>query len=119
MLWWDKRQFRRVWEDGMTVVFEQTLTQSRELALPAGAGEKPSGSRLRALQRLAALCLAQIRLKLAGSAADSRLLSNKAALLVTGDRLLRQTRAAGRPLSLALFEFSDLKEVRSIYGRAV
>jgi GGDEF domain-containing protein len=103
----------------MTVVFEQTLTESREPAPPDRAGRRSLKARLRALQRQAAFCVTRLRLTLAGRAGGSRILSNKSTLLVAGDRLLREAHRIGRPLSLALFEFGDLREVRSIYGRAV
>ena len=103
----------------MHAVFQQTLAEPRE---PASVEPESDGSlraRLLALRRAAASRLAQMRLVLTGRAAGRRLLSDRAALFTVGDKQLLEARRTGRPLSLALFEFSDLKEVRSIYGGRV
>lgn len=46
-------------------------------------------------------------------------LYNPRGFSVVGAQLLEQVRREGRPLSLVVFDFSDLLEVRSIYGRDV
>lgn len=92
----------------MNAAFERTLAEPREPdpAEPASRGRRAS-------------CLARLRELLTGRVRRSRLLSDKSALFMVGDQYLREARSAGRPLSLAVFEFSDLKELRAIYGSSV
>jgi diguanylate cyclase (GGDEF)-like protein len=46
-------------------------------------------------------------------------LYNRQGLCRAGEVLLRQARQQGRPASLIIVDFSDLEEVRSIYGREI
>jgi diguanylate cyclase (GGDEF)-like protein len=46
-------------------------------------------------------------------------LFNRQGLCRAGELLLRQARQQGRPASLIILDFSDLQEVRSIYGREI
>jgi GGDEF domain-containing protein len=103
----------------MNAVFEQTLAEPREPAsVEPGSGGSLKGHLL-SLRRHAAARLAQLGFRLGGRAPGRRLLSDKSALFTLGDQRLREARHAGRALSLALFQFRDLKEVRSIYGSGV
>ena len=102
----------------MNAVFEKTQAEPRELLSAEPGGDRSLKGHLLALRHSAASCLTQLRFRLSGRG-GRRLLSDKAALFTLGDQLLREARRSGRAISLALFEFSDLKEVRSIYGSRV
>lgn len=103
----------------MNAVFQQTLAEAREPNSAEPGSGRSLMAQLLSLRHQFAFCLAQLQGLVTRHAAGSRLLSDKSALFALGDQRLRETRRAGRPLSLAVFEFSDLKEVRGIYGSRV
>jgi GGDEF domain-containing protein len=103
----------------MNAVFQQTLAEAREPNSGEPGSQRSLMAQLFSLRHQFAFRMAQLQGVLTRRAARSRLLSDKSALFALGDQRLRETRRAGRPLSLAVFEFSDLKEVRGIYGRRV
>ena len=102
----------------MNAVFQQTQAEPREPASDEPGGDRSLKGHLLALGHRAASAWRQLRFRLSGGG-GRRLLSNKSAFFALGDQRLREARRAGRAISLALFEFSDLKEVRSIYGSRV
>lgn len=95
------------------------------LAVPEAAALLPA-PQVALLCALASVCLLRLA---AGAqrreAADRGLvdsvtgLYNPRGFSSVGAQLLEQVRRDGRPLSLVVFDFSDLIEVRSIYGREV
>ena len=102
----------------MNAVFEETRAEPRETTSAEPGGEQSLKGHLLALRHRAASSFTQLRFRLSGRG-GRRLLSDKSALFTLGDQLLREARRSGRELSLTVFEFSDLKEVRSIYGSRV
>jgi GGDEF domain-containing protein len=87
---------------------------------PRGIGEVPS-----AVMAQAGLVCLLLGLVAAGlgrfSGAPSRVdsltrLHSEVGMMVAGDRMLAKAREAEEPLSIAVFSFPDLVEVRSIYG---
>lgn len=102
----------------MHAVFEKTRAEPRDPATDEPGRELSPKRHLVSLRLRAASALARLRFRLSGGA-GRRLLSDKSAFFALGDQCLAEARRAGRPISLALFEFSDLKEVGSIYGSRV
>jgi GGDEF domain-containing protein len=94
----------------MTAVFEPT-----RLEAPERAGSRGLMAQVRALRSHLASGLARLRV-MTRREAGTPLLAGKAALMSLGRQRLTEARRDGRPLSLAVFEFSDLEEVRAIYG---
>jgi len=114
-----RQAVQNIQEDGMNVVFQQTLAEPRDQSPAEPKSGCAPATHLLSLRRQLASFLAQLYRVLTRRAAGRRLLSDKFALFALGDQCLRDTRRDGRSLSLAVFEFSDLKEVRGIYGSRV
>lgn len=102
----------------MHAVFQKTRAEAREPAPDGPLGDRLFKRHLLALGHRAVAGWMQLRFRLS-SGGGSRLLSDKSAFFALGDQRLAEARQGGRAISLALFEFSDLKEVRSIYGSRV
>ena len=76
-----------------------------------------------ALASLAALRLSPVlrrrELQAHGGLDGSTGLANLAALAAVGEPLLAKSRRAGRPFSIVVLDFTELAEVREIYGRGI
>jgi GGDEF domain-containing protein len=103
----------------MNAVFQQTHAEPRDQDPAEPEGGRAPATYVLSLRRRFAMRLAQLHGLLTRRAGGSRLLSDKSALFALGERRLHEARRASRPLALAVFEFSDLKEVRAIYGSHV
>ncbi|HMA08916.1 MAG TPA: diguanylate cyclase, partial [Ramlibacter sp.] len=102
----------------MNLVFEKTHAEPREPNPPEPGADRSLKGQVLALGHGAVSFWMQLRFRLSGGG-GRRLLSDKSAFFALGDQRVGEARRLGRAISLALFEFSDLKEVRSIYGSRV
>lgn len=100
----------------MTAAFEPTRLEVCEGRAPDRAGLRGLMARVLALHSHLASGMAKLHRLTTRRKTGIPLLADKSALMSLGRQRLMETRRAGRPLSLAVFEFSDLTEVRAIYG---
>lgn len=100
----------------MNAVFEQTRVEARQGHSPEPAALRSLIAKLVSLRRHFTSGLARVHRAMTRREAGSRMLADRSALMALGQQRLLEARRARRPLSLAVFEFSDLEEVRAIYG---
>lgn len=98
----------------MTPQFENTLIEDR------GGSVAHAGQHLVAhTRRFFSCCLARLYRRWTPAPYTGTTLIEPAALRAMGESYRDEMRRRGRPLSVAVFEFGDLREVRSLYGSRI
>jgi GGDEF domain-containing protein len=98
----------------MTPHFGKTLIEDRRGRSPTTGHDLVAHTR-----NFLSTCMTQLRSRWAPQASMGTARIEPAALYALGDRHLAQTCRQGRPLGIAIFEFGDLREVRSLYGSRI